>query len=94
MHPLLEKHRSDLRSLASRYRLSSLRVFGSMARGDASDQSDVDFLIESEETLSGFTIGALLMDAEEMLGRKVDVVTLNALHPKIRDHVLKEAEYL
>jgi uncharacterized protein len=91
MHPLIESHRTQLRSLANRYGLSSIRVFGSMARDDASNLSDVDFLVEGSGPLSGFSLGALLMDAQDLLGRKVDIVTVNSLHPLMRDRVLRES---
>ena len=91
MHPLIESNRPQLRLLANRYGLSSIRVFGSMARDDASSQSDVDFLVDGLGTLSGFSLGALLMDAQDLLGRKVDIVTINSLHPLMRDRVLRES---
>lgn len=91
MHPLIESHRAELRSIALRYGVRSIRVFGSMARDDASQTSDVDLLVEAPGSMSGFSLGALLMDAQDLLGRKVDVVTLNALHPLIRDQVLRES---
>ena len=62
-----------------------------MARGDASSSSDVDFLVEGPSPLSGFSLGALLMDAQDLLGRKVDIVTVNSLHPLMRDRVLRES---
>ena len=68
-----------------------VRVFGSMARGDVSPDSDVDFLVEIEEGRSGLALGGFLMDVSDLLHRKVDVVTKNSLHPKIQDKVLREA---
>ena len=62
-----------------------------MARGDASDSSDVDFLVEGAKPMSGFALGALLMDAQDLLGRKVDIVTINSLHPMMRERVLRES---
>jgi len=62
-----------------------------MARGDAGDASDVDLLVETAPGVSGFVLGALLMDAQELLGRRVDIVTQAALHPKMRERVLREA---
>ena len=62
-----------------------------MARGDASNLSDVDFLVEGSGPLSGFALGALLTDAQDLLGRKVDIVTVNSLHPLMRDRVLRES---
>jgi len=94
MHPLLETHRTQLRSLAARHGLSSVRVFGSMARNDASSTSDVDLLVESKTPVSGFSLGAMLMDAQDLLGRKVDIVTTQALHPLMRVRVLRESVLL
>ena len=91
MHPLIESHRMQLRSLASQYGLTSIRVFGSMARDDANNLSDVDFLVDASGPVSGFALGALLMDAQDLLGRKVDIVTVNSLHPLMRDRVLRES---
>lgn len=91
MHPIIETNRTELKRLGDRYGVLSVSVFGSMARGDASTDSDVDLLIEPGRTLSGFDLGALLMDAQELLNRRVDIVTLNALHPLMRERVLAEA---
>jgi hypothetical protein len=91
MHPYLEPHRLALRQLAQRHGLRSIRVFGSMARGDANAQSDVDLLVEAPG-VSGFALGAMLMDAQDLLGRKVDIVTTAALHPAMRERVLQESE--
>jgi predicted nucleotidyltransferase len=91
MHPLIESHRMQLRALASRYGISSIQVFGSMARDDANNLSDVDFLVEGSGPLSGFSLGAMLMDAQDLLGRKIDIVTVNSLHPLMRDRVLRES---
>ena len=91
MHPLIEAKRQDLRLLVTRYGLHSLRVFGSMARDDFHDESDVDLLVSPGRPLSGFELGALLMDAQELLNRKVDMVTVNGLHPMMRERVLSEA---
>jgi uncharacterized protein len=54
-------------------------------------QAQIAILIEPGRALSGFDLGALLMDAQELLGRRVDIVTLNALHPLMRERVLAEA---
>jgi predicted nucleotidyltransferase len=94
MHPLIEANRSALRALGARYGVRSIRVFGSMARDDADEHSDVDLLVDAAPGVSGFALGALLMDAQELLARKVDVVTEAALHPLIRERVLREAQPL
>jgi hypothetical protein len=91
LHPVIEAHREELRSLARRYGLRSIKVFGSMARSDADESSDVDLLVETTPGTSGFVLGALLMDAQDILGRRVDVVTEKSLHPLMRERVLNEA---
>ncbi len=94
MSPLIETHRQALRDLAARHGLRNARVFGSMARGDADETSDVDLLVDLPPGVSGLALGALLMDAQEMLGRHVDVATEAALHPMLRERILGEAQPL
>ena len=91
MHPIIETHREELRLLARRHGIASIKVFGSMARDDADDASDVDLLVETAPGTSGFALGALLMDAQDLLGRRVDVVTEKSLHPLLRERILNEA---
>jgi predicted nucleotidyltransferase len=91
MHPLIESNRLKLRAIAEKYGARSLSVFGSMARAEATIESDVDLLIEPGRSLSGFELGEILMDAQDLLKRKVDIVTVSALHPMMRDRVLAEA---
>ena len=92
MHPIIEIHREALRALAARHGMRAIKVFGSMARDDADADSDVDLLVEPGPGASGFALGALLMDAQDLLGRRVDVVTPAALHPAMRTRVLSEAQ--
>ena len=94
MHPLIEAHRVRILALAERHGVRNVRVFGSMARGDADDASDVDFLVSLAPDKTGLALGALLMDAQSLLGRRVEVLTESGLHPAIRDRVLKEAQPL
>lgn len=91
MDRLIEENRQQILDLATRRGARSIRVFGSMARGEAKVTSDVDFLVEMQAGQSAFALGGLLMDLQDLLGRRVDVVTPKALHPAIRDKILKEA---
>ncbi len=91
MHPLIESHRTELLALARRRGATAVRVFGSMARGDADEASDVDLLVTLAPGVSGLALGGLLMDAQELLGRRVDVVTEGGLHAALRERVLAEA---
>lgn len=86
--------RDAARTLAHRHGVRSIRLFGSHARGNAQPRSDVDFLVELEESASLLDQIALKQDLEALLGRSVDVVTEQALHPRIRARVLKEATRL
>ena len=94
MHPLIEAHREEILALAERHGMRDVRVFGSMARGDADDSSDVDLLVSLRPGGSGLDLAALLTDVQELLNRRVDVVTELALHPEMRDRVLREAQPL
>lgn len=91
MHPLIETHRQELLALALRRGVTGVRVFGSMSRENASDQSDVDLLVTLGPGVSALALGGLLLDAQELLGRRVDEVTEASLHPALRDRVLADA---
>jgi predicted nucleotidyltransferase len=91
MHPIIEFHRDQLIALADRRGVTQVRVFGSMSRDDAQDDSDVDLLVTLRPGTSALALGGLLMDAQELLGRRVDVVTEASLHPALRDRVLADA---
>jgi predicted nucleotidyltransferase len=91
---LLREKRDDIQAIALKHGAYNVRVFGSVARGEAGPDSDVDFLIDAgPETSSWFPAG-LVLDLEEILGRRVEVVTAKALNPYIRDYVLDEAKPL
>ncbi len=91
MHALIETHRAELLALARRRGVTGVRVFGSMSRGDGSDNSDVDLLVTLAPGTSALALGGLLLDAQELLGRRVDVVTEASLHPALRERVVASA---
>ena len=91
MDSLLESRREAILRVAREHGAMRVRVFGSMARGDAGAESDVDLLVELEQGRTLLDLGALLMDLQDLLHRKVDVLTEAALHPRIRERVLREA---
>ena len=91
---LLKEKRQDILRLAARHGAYNVRVFGSVVRGEAGPDSDVDFLVELEPDKSLFDLGALLMDLQTLLGREVDVVTEQGLHWYIRDRIVQEAQSL
>jgi len=80
MDKLIEEHREEIRQLAISRGARRVRVFGSRARGDARPDSDVDILVDLENGRSALTLGGLLMDLQDLLGQKVEVVTPAALH--------------
>lgn len=94
MNPSLGRVRSkraEIMGLAKKYGARSIRIFGSVARGEADGRSDVDFLVELESGRSLLDLGGLLMDLKTLLGCEVDVVTVNGLRERIRQRVLQEA---
>ncbi|MDH4391901.1 MAG: nucleotidyltransferase family protein [Aquabacterium sp.] len=91
MHPLIETHRAQLLALARKRGVTGVRVFGSMSRGDGIDNSDVDLLVTLSPGTSGLALGGLLLDAQELLGRRVDIVTEASLHPALRERVVASA---
>jgi hypothetical protein len=88
---LVKEKREEILRIAARHGAHNIRIFGSLARGEAHSDSDVDLLVELEPGRSLFDLGGLLMDLQELLGHPVDVVTEQGLRERIRDRVLKEA---
>jgi predicted nucleotidyltransferase len=88
---LLQEKREEILRIAVRHGAYNVRVFGSAVRGEAGPDSDVDFLVEVGPKRSPWFPAGLMLDLEELLGRKVDVVTEQALHWYIHDRVLEEA---
>lgn len=85
----LRARREDILAIAGKWGASNVRVFGSVARGDATDGADVDFLVDLEPGRSLLDLGGLLMDLQELLGVPVDVGT--DVKSRMRDRVQAEA---
>ena len=88
---LLKDKREDILRIAAKYGAHNVRIFGSVARGEADDKSDIDVLVELEPGRSLLDHAALQLELEKLLGCKVDVATERSLRPRIRDRVLQEA---
>ncbi|MBE9007119.1 nucleotidyltransferase domain-containing protein [Fortiea sp. LEGE XX443] len=89
---LLQEKREEIFNIAAKHGAYNLRVFGSIARGEETEVSDIDFLIDYDlNKISAWFPGGLIQDLEALLNRKVDVVTIQSLHYLIRDKVLHEA---
>ncbi len=91
---LIEEKRDQILRIASRHGAHNIRVFGSVARGDADESSDIDLLVDFEPDRSLLDHAALVLDLEELLGRKVDVVTEKGIYWLLRRRILKEARAL
>jgi Predicted nucleotidyltransferases len=88
---IIASRREAILAAATRHGVTDIKVFGSVARGDAREDSDVDFLVEVGPQPSAFFPGGLVLDLEEILGRHVDVVEPEGLHHLLKDRVLREA---
>jgi len=87
----LQRHREQILALAEKRGASHVRVFGSVARGEAGDASDVDFLVEFEPQRSLLDQGGLLADLQDLLGCPVDILSERALRPRFKERILREA---
>lgn len=88
---ILRSKRREVLDLAAEHGATRIRVFGSVARGDARPDSDVDLLVAMDDDRSLLDLIGLGQDLQELLGRRVDVVSERGLSPHLRDRVLAEA---
>ena len=91
LEQLLHEKRDAIQRIAAAHGAYNIRVFGSVVRGEATPQSDLDLLIDVGATTSSWFPAGLIVDLEDLLGCHVDVVTERALHPALRDRVHREA---
>ena len=91
---LIKNKKREILDLAAKYGAYNIRIFGSVARGEDDEKSDIDFLVDFKEDVSLLDWGGLLMDLRNLLGRSVDVATEKVLKKRIKDRVLKEAKPL
>jgi uncharacterized protein len=91
---LVKEHREQILALAAKYGARNVRVFGSVARGEAGEHSDLDLLVDMEPGRTLMDLGGLLYDLRELLQCPVDVVTEKGLKERIRPNVLKDAVLL
>jgi predicted nucleotidyltransferase len=92
---VLQDQREQILEIAAKHGAYNVRVFGSVLRGEETPESDIDFLIDYDlEKITPWFPGGLLMDLQDLLGRRVDVLTERGISPLIRDQVLAEAKPL
>lgn len=90
----LTRQRNELLALARRHRATTVRVFGSVSRGDDTPHSDIDLLVDFSPEASLLDLVGLQQDAEALFGRHVDVVTPNGVSPFLRERILAAAQPL
>ena len=88
---LLQGRRGQILAIAAKHGARNVRIFGSVARGDARPDSDIDVLVDLDPGRSLLDMGGLLVDLQDLLGCRVDVVTERGLKERIRRRVLAEA---
>jgi uncharacterized protein len=88
---LLKSRREEILRIAAKHGAQNVRVFGSVARGDADYQSDIDLLVEFKRGTTLLGHAALMQELEDLLGVKVDVVSERGLRDRVRERVLREA---
>ncbi|MGO9122208.1 MAG: nucleotidyltransferase family protein [Desulfomonilaceae bacterium] len=91
---LLKEKREEILKIAARHGAHNIRVFGSVARGEADESSDIDLLVDMESDRSLLDVTAFVADIRDVLGRRVDVVSEKGLYWLIRRRILKEAKPL
>jgi predicted nucleotidyltransferase len=91
---IVKKRKDDILKIASSYGAYNVRIFGSAARGEDKQSSDIDFLVSMEKGRSLFDQAGLLADLQELLGRKVDVVIDDGIYWLLRRKIIKEAKPL
>ena len=92
LQKLLQTKRQEIINVATKHGAYNVRIFGSVARGEETATSDIDFLVDYDLVrISPWFPGGLLVDLEDLLGCKVDVVTEKGLHSLIRERILAEA---
>ena len=87
----IQARREIILQIARRHGVGQVRVFGSVARGEATENSDLDLLIDVTGPTTPWFPGGLVTELEALLGCRVDVVETNALREELRDQVLREA---
>ena len=91
LNNLLKSRREEILSIAARHGARNVRVFGSVARGEDDDKSDIDLLVEFESGRSLLDHAGLWLELQDLLGCKVDVVSERGIKPRIRERILREA---
>ena len=90
----IQQKKKEILLVAQQHGIVNIRIFGSVARGDDNLQSDVDLLVDLEQGRTLFDLGGALIKLQDLLGRKVDIVTERGLHWYLKEKIMKEAKPL
>ena len=90
----IQQKKKEILVVAQQHGIVNIRIFGSVARGEDNLQSDVDLLVDLEKGRTLFDLGGALIQLQDLLGRKVDIVTERGLHWYLREKIMKEAKPL
>ena len=90
----LELMRQPILQIAAQYGITNVRIFGSYARGDEREDSDVDLLVDVPRGMTLFELGGFTMDLESTLHKRVDVVPSDSIKPALRSNILTDARPL
>lgn len=90
----IQQKKKEILLVAQQHGIVNIRIFGSVARGDDNLQSDVDLLVDLEQGRTLFDLGGALIKLQNLLGRKVDIVTERGLHWYLKEKIMKEAKPL
>jgi predicted nucleotidyltransferase len=91
---IIQQRKNEILAVARNHGLVNVRLFGSIARGEETPDSDIDLLVDLEKGRTLLDLGGALIKLQELLGRKVDIVTERGLHWYLREKILKEAQPL
>lgn len=87
----LALHRSEIGAIVEKYNASNPRVFGSASKGEDTEESDLDILVDPNPKMSLFDLASIAIDLERLMNIKVDVLTPKSIHENFRDEVIAEA---
>jgi len=91
---IVQQRKKEIIAVAQAHGLVNVRVFGSVARGEDTAQSDIDFLVDLEKGRTLLDLGGALVQLQDLLGRRVDIVTERGLHWYLREKILRGARPL
>lgn len=94
MNNEIDKIKKKLIAVLKKYKVKRAALFGSIVRGEATEESDIDLLVEFEGRRSLLDLAGLKLELQELLGRRVDVITYRSLHPLLKEKILSEQEVI